>query len=209
MKHDERCLPRRVTKNRFFVTLFLLIPFQQANADAWQFGEFRNNPGSFLLGLVSGIAIHELGHFVAADAAGSDAEFDGVTVVYPYADLSDQDQLHVASAGFQFQWLASELALRHRHNNHLTDAGNNFSAGIVWAHLGVTAAYLTILRDHEDGDLYGMSQATGLSNSELALLVAIPAVLDAWRLMGADVPDWVPTLSIGSKGLGIVSTWNF
>jgi len=41
------------------------------------------------------------------------------------------------------------------------------------------------------------------------LIAAVPAVLDAWRLLGDDVPQWVPMLSVASKGLAATWIWTY
>ena len=194
-------------RSLFFILIFCT--GSSAFPSEWKFSQLNNHQGAFYLGLLTGFAGHELGHFAVAEVEDVKAEYDGITIVYPDEDLSDREQLRVSSAGFQAQWLISETALRYRSYHTLTEGGDNFNAGLVWAHLGITAAYLTILKNHKDGDIEGMSQATGISNNGLALMVAIPAALDAWRLMGSDVPDWVPIVSVGSKGLGIAAIWNF
>ena len=193
-------------------SLFFILMYCASNSafsSEWNLGQLTNHQGAFYLGLLTGFAGHELAHFAVAEAEGIKAEFDGVSIVYPDENLSDKERLRVSSAGFQAQWLISETALRYRSYHTLTDKGDNFNAGLVWAHLGITAAYLTVLKNHKDGDIEGMSQATGISSDRLALMVAIPAALDAWRLMGSDVPDWVPIVSVVSKGLGIAAIWNF
>jgi len=181
----------------------------QASAESWELNRYKNNKGAFLAGLFSGYAAHELGHIMVADSFGFDAEFDGVTIVYPGAIMTDAEQLQVSSAGFQVQWLVSEAALRYRKDRKLTNFGDNFNAGLVGAHLAISAAYMTVLLNHEDGDLQGMSEASGISNDKLAVLVAIPALLDTWRLFGHDVPDWVPALSAGSKGIVFSWIWTY
>jgi hypothetical protein len=193
------------------ILLLLLFIFfaSQASAEPWQFKQARNNPGAFLSGFLSGYAAHELGHIVVAESKGFDAEFDGVTLVYPQAEMSDAEHLQVASAGLQTQWLVSEAALRYRQRHKLGEFSDSYNAGLVFSHLTITAAYLTVLKDHADGDIEGMSVATGLSNDQLAGLVAIPAILDAWRLFGDKVPEWVPAVSLGSKVIGISAIWTY
>jgi hypothetical protein len=163
-----------------------------------------------LTGLVVGAAGmvlgHELGHFALAASMDIDAEFDGVTVVYPGTDLSSQQQARVASAGFQSQWLLSELAF------HFLDkpdaAPNSIAAGVVLGHLGITAAYLSFLKNEKEGDVAGMANAFGKNRTDLALLLAVPALLDGWRLFGKP-PDWVPVLSRAGKGLGLAWIWSW
>jgi len=41
------------------------------------------------------------------------------------------------------------------------------------------------------------------------LAIAIPAALDAWRLFGDDVPEWVPNLSVMGKGLAMAWIWTY
>lgn len=193
-------------------TLLLLIFLffaGQAVAEPWQFHQGRNNSGAFLSGFLSGYAAHELGHIVVAESMGFDAKFDGVTLVYPQADMSDAEHLQVASAGLQMQWLVSEAALRYRQKHKLNGFSDSYNAGLIFSHLTITAAYLTVLKDHKDGDIEGMSDATGLSNDQLAGLIAIPALLDAWRLFGEKVPGWVPAVSLGSKVVGISVIWTY
>lgn len=180
-----------------------------AVADPWEFSRIKKNGGAFLAGFASGYAAHELGHIVVANSLGFDTDFDGLTIIYPDATMTDAEQLQVTSAGFQTQWLVSEAALRYRNGRELTDFGDNYNAGLVVAHLAITAAYMTVLMNHEDGDLEGMSEATGISNDKLAALVAIPALLDTWRLFGSNVPKWVPALSAGTKVIGITMIWTY
>jgi len=166
--------------------------------------------GALISGSLTTIAVHELGHIAVAEYHDIDYKYDGVTLVYPDADLSESEHLRLASAGFQAQWGASEIAFRTLSGAEtLTEAKRSFARGVILGHIATTLAYATILKNHEDGDIEGMSQASGLSNNELALIVSIPAVLDYWRLFGTNVPDWIPAMSIGSKGLGITSIWTF
>jgi len=180
-----------------------------ASAEQWEWGRAKNNSGAFLLGFTSGYAVHELGHIIAAEALGFDTDFDGPTIIYPEAQMTDAEHLQVASAGFQAQWLVSEAALRYREHKKLAEFGDSFNAGLISSHLLITAAYMTVLMNHQDGDLQGASEATGISNDKLAALVAIPAILDTWRLFGKEVPEWVPALSVGAKGVGITMIWTY
>lgn len=191
------------------ILLVLIIIAGPAAADSWEFSRLKKNSGAFLAGFFSGYAAHEMGHIIVAESFGFDYKFEGVTIVYPGAIMTDAEHLQVSSAGFQTQWLVSEAALRYREQRKLTDFGDSYNAGLIGAHLVITAAYLTVLRNHRDGDLQGMSQATGVSNDKLAVLVAIPAVLDAWRLFGNNVPDWVPLFSVGAKGISISMIWRY
>ena len=44
---------------------------------------------------------------------------------------------------------------------------DNFGAGVICAHLGITQAYMTVLKDHKLGDIACMAQATGRSNNQM------------------------------------------
>ena len=197
---------------RYFRFLALLVPTllpMDAYGGGWSFEDARTERGRFTLGFASGIVAHELGHYVVATSKGYKVGHDGLSIVYPGAAFSDADQLQVASAGFQTQWLLTELILRDRNGREKKEPPGNFGAGVVCAHLGITLAYLVYLKDHKQGDVVSMAEATGLSNNQIALALAVPAALDAWRLFGNQVPEWVPQLSLLSKGLGMAWIWNF
>jgi hypothetical protein len=189
--------------------LLLLLFCSTVHASPWKFSDIRNSSHSFLMGFTTGYMAHELGHVLVAKTKGYSVELDGPSLVYPDLEEGTIDQLQIATAGFQAQWLVSEVALRYRENHRLSDRGNNFSAGLVVFHLATTVAYMTFLKDHEQGDTVGAAKATGLSTDQVALLAAIPALLDGWRLFATDPPAWVPALSVGTKGLGILAIWSY
>lgn len=176
---------------------------------AFDLVDIKRDQGSFAWGFFSGYAAHELGHLLVAGRLGYDSEFDGVTIVYPDAELEGRDLVRISSAGFQAQWLASELALRYREEPGLSLSADNYSAGVVAAHIAISAAYLSLLMHHPDGDIEGLSKGTGISRQQLALTLAIPALLDSWRLFGESTPAWVPAVSAGSKALGLTWIWTF
>ena len=206
---------QKVDKRKFPIAgalgsiLIVLLFCSTAHASPWKFSEIRNSTHSFLLGFTTGYMTHEVGHVLVAKTKGYSVELDGPSLVYPDLDEGTLDQLHIATAGFQAQWLVSEAALRYRENRRLSDCENNFNAGLVMFHLATTVAYMTFLKDHEQGDTVGAAKATGLSTDQVALLAAIPALLDGWRLFAEDPPAWVPALSAGTKGLGIFAIWSY
>lgn len=189
--------------------IYCVLLSKQADAQGWTFPEALPDWGKFTLGFVGGIAGHELGHYLVATSKGYKVHFDGFVLAYSGAELADADKLQVASAGFQAQWLMTELVLRDRDGRESTSAPGDFGAGVVCSHLGITFAYLTFLKNHKDGDIAGMANATGLSKNLLAAAVAIPAVLDTWRLFGNQVPAWVPHVSLLGKGLGMAWVWTY
>ena len=93
------------------LALLILLSTSQAFAEAWpqQGSEW---PG-FLGGVASGILLHELGHVVVASSQGYETRMDGLSLVYSPPLKSDRDKVRVATAGFQAQWIASEVAFRY------------------------------------------------------------------------------------------------
>ena len=178
-----------------------------ACAEDWSFSDVKEHPRSFITGLAAGVLFHEMGHVAVATAKGYDVGLDKLTIVYPHANMSKSDHLEVASAGFQAQWLMSEAVLRSQERSRGKHKLTNTEAGLVCAHLLITTAYLTVLKDHAGGDVVGISESSGLSHDKVAALIAIPAALDYWRLTGHHVPTWVPMLSVTAKGIGIGKIW--
>ena len=192
-----------------FILLFLTFLFTPLTANAWSLSQAGDKTTAFLLGFASGYLAHEAGHVVVAATKGYNVSLDGPTIIYPNANMSESDSLQISTAGFQAQWLASEAAFLYRSKKEMTSSSDNFTAGVISSHLVITTAYLTFLRNHSQGDLSGASEATGISTGQLAGMIAIPALLDTWRLFGDDVPKWVPALSVGAKGTGLIAIWTY
>ena len=180
-----------------------------ANAEGWSLDETGSRWQQFAFGFASGIVGHEAGHMLVATSKGYLVRYDGLSITYPGAKMSPASHLQLASAGFQSQWVMSELELRDQNGREHRKPPSDFAAGVVCSYLGVSLAYLTFLKNQNQGDVKGMSDATGLSRDRIALMLAIPAVLDTWRLFGDDVPQWVPTLSVMSKGIGAAWIWTY
>ena len=178
-----------------------------ACGEGWSFGDVGSEWDDFALGLASGLAAHEAGHYLVAKSKGYKVGHDGLSIIYPGAKFTAADQTRIASAGFQTQWMLNELVLHDRDEPRRKPG--NFGAGMLCAQIGTMLAYLTVLKDHPRGDIAGLSEATKLSNDRLALMLAIPGLLDAWRLFGNDVPRWVPQLSQVSKGIGMTWIWAY
>ena len=187
----------------------LLFGALPAHAAGWSPGTLRQDWAPFLLGLAGGIAAHELGHVVVAKARGYHLDHDGLSITYPDADFSRSGHLQTASAGLQTQWLVTEAVFARQQLRDPDNPPGPVAAGLVCAHLAISAAYLTVLKDHDRGDVVGMSDASGLSTDSLVLLALVPALLDGWRLFGDQVPRWVPALSIGFKGAALIAIWTY
>lgn len=180
-----------------------------AAAEGWAIEPDASAWSRFALGIASGIVAHELGHVAVATSKGYKVSHDGLSITYPGAEYSRSSHLQLASAGFQTQWALSEFVLRDEHGHEHMKPPSDFGAGVVASYIGVSIAYLTILKNQETGDVNGMATATGLSHDRIALMMAVPAVLDAWRLFGDDVPSWVPAVSVMSKGIGAAWIWSY
>jgi len=165
---------------------------------------------SFIGGALTTLAVHEASHIVAANSYGADVDVDGLSLVYPGFEPTPRQQMRIASAGFQGQWLASELAFSMLSSDTVKNnkPKEQFYSGIVAGHIAISTAYI-LLKEDARSDIYAMSNVSGLSRNEVLALLLIPAGIDAARLWMDDAPAWLQTVSITSKGLGIAAVWNF
>lgn len=186
----------------------IILPIS-AHAQLINIEQIKSSWGLVLGGAATSIAAHELGHFMVAEHEDADAYFDNITVKYRHTDGSDKQNLRLSSAGYQTQWLTSELGFYQLNQANISDNKRAWNAGLVIGHLGITAAYLTFLKDHEDGDARGVSSATDISTDKIVALLAIPALLDSWRLFGQNTPKWASWTSQGFKAVGISAIWQF
>jgi hypothetical protein len=196
----------KTISHRFFLVLMLLLPVS-AWSEGWVLDQSLSGWERFALGVASGIVAHEAGHVVVATTKGYSVSHDGLSITYPGTHFTNSGQLQLASAGFQTQWVLSELVLSDQTGKERKKPPGDFGAGVVSSYIGVSVAYLTFLKNQLNGDVYGMSRASGYSHDRIALMLAVPAALDAWRLFGDDVPEWVPALSVMSKGAGAAWIW--
>jgi hypothetical protein len=185
------------------IILLVLTLQTTAFASGWNQDALPKSVPTFLLGFAGGIALHEMGHLAVASAEGYRVGNSGLSLVYSPAFRSNPDRLRVSTAGFQAQWLTTEAAFHYR------AAAPDLTAGLISAHLAITAAYLAVLKNHPRGDTVGASRASHLSTDQLILIVTLPALLDGWRLLGTDVPAWVAPLSIGYKAGCLTAVWTY
>ena len=80
--------------------------------EGWSFDDARSDWGNFALGFGAGYLGHELGHYVVATSKGYKVGHDGVSLIYSGPPFTNADHLQIASAGFQSQWLLTELVFR-------------------------------------------------------------------------------------------------
>lgn len=180
-----------------------------SHAQLLKFDIIKSNWGMTTAGVAATIIGHELGHFAIAESEDADAYFDNFTVKYRNQDSTDRQSLRLSSAGFQSQWIISELAFAKLKQDDLSEREQALFGGLVLGHIAITAAYVLGLKDHEDGDATGIAATSNYSNDQIALAIAIPAALDAWRLLSKDPPRWTPWVSVGAKASGIAAVWIF
>lgn len=200
---------QRIIRRFFQLAAVLLGCLNIANAEQLNLETIKDNWGITLGGAATTIVIHELGHFLAAELENVDASFDGVTIKYDNTEGTDRQGLRLSSAGYQMQWLASEYAFWQLSRPQISARTRAWNTGIVLGHIGITAAYLSFLKDQQEGDSVGVSEATNMSTDQLVALLAIPAVLDSWRLFGKHSPRWASWASRGFKTVGISAIWTF
>jgi len=162
----------------------------------------------FWEGAVAGLLFHELGHSVVGMAYGGKPQLNNGSIVYPNSHFSRKVSMRVSSAGFQAQWLLSELSFAAlKHDNGLLS--RRHYQGMIAMHLAISTAYLIRLKDMSTSDIYAASQTSHISRDQLAWMTFLPAALDAYRLMGEGVPDWVDHLSLGIKAAEAGYVWTF
>ena len=199
-KHWNRC--------SFLLILLCALPLA-ARAEGVRLDTLKSHWGLVLGGAATTLAIHELGHLMVAGLEGADPYFDGTTIKYREAEGTDEQNLRLSSSGFQAQWITSEYAFHQLRRNDLNQSQRAWNAGLVLGHIGITAAYLLVIQDQDYGDVEGISNATGLSTTEVLGLLTLPAFLDSLRLFGENSPDWLGWTSAGYKAVGITAVWTF
>ncbi len=159
---------------------------------------------TFLGGALTTLAVHEGSHYFIAKQHGFDVDFSGLSIVYPDWDPSPQQKMRISTAGFQSQWIASELAFA-KLEKKTDDA---FYQGMVAGHIAISFAY-TVLKEDDTSDIYAISSVSDLSRNQVLAFLLVPASIDAARLWMETPPKWLKNVSIASKGLGIAAIWKF
>ena len=191
---------------RGLAMLCCLIPYMAQAEDEidddtmWQYRTFWEGAAGALL-------VHELGHVLVATSYGAHPQLNRGSVVYPHAQFSAAQSVRVSSAGFQMQWLLSELAFSDLTSEQPSHP--HLAQGAIAMHLAISAAYLIHLKDMPTSDIYALSQTTQQSQNSLAWWVSIPAMLDAYRLLATDVPAWLPYVSMGFKAAEVSYVWRY
>ena len=81
----------------------------------------------------------------------------------------------MASAGFQSQWILSELALDYLETKS-NEKYRKLAEGVVIAHIAITALYLTALKNEETGDVVAMADALQVSRDTVAIALFVRSV---------------------------------
>ena len=185
------------------VTVLYSVAATPVLAGNWSSPETTSDWMVFVAGIGGAVVTHELGHIAVATGYNYSIHHDGLSITYGPTIRSLREHLRIASAGFQGQWIATEAAFA-------LDSKDSFLAkGVICGHLATTLSYVVVLKNHPQGDTVSIAKSSGLSVNQVAALVSLPALLDAWRLFGHDVPGWIPGLSIALKGAAISAVWTF
>ena len=179
----------------FILQTFLLSQSQASPYRNWE---------AFFGGMLTTFAIHESSHYLMAKLYGFDIGLDNVSIVYPDWDPTPREKMRIASAGFQGQWIVSELAFSRLEKK----PDEKYYEGIVAGHVAISLAY-TILKKNDTSDIHSMSSVSDFSSNELLLFLLVPASIDVFRLWVDESPKWLKNISIASKGLGITAIWKY
>lgn len=193
--------------NYLAIGLTLWLAAASTPTQAWSLSDLGRDPWRFVAGFASGLVIHEAGHVLLADLHGYSVDHDGLSLVYDGAAMSDRDRLRISSAGMQAQWLVNEYVFASQ--GRKSGGIGNFGAGIIVSQLAVSLAYLTVLKDHEQGDVEGMRQSSGWSRDQLGVSLGLISAMDSWRLSGHRLPRWLPAVSVATKSVMIGAIWSF
>jgi len=193
------------------ISSLLAVEMKQNSVDSKTFENVSTNilyDGDFWEGAIGGLLFHELGHVLVGMGYGGNPQLNNGSIVYPNSQFSRKASMRVSSAGFQAQWLLSELSFLGLKDDDGWLNRRHYQ-GMIAMHIAISTAYLIRLKDMPTSDIYAASQASQLSRKQLAWVTFLPAALDAYRLMGEDVPDWVGHLSLGIKAAEVGYTWQF
>ena len=177
------------------LTIIFSLESQAAEGRDWQ---------AFLGGALTTLAVHESSHYLIAKQYGFDVGLSGLSIVYPDWDPSPQQKMRVSTAGFQGQWIASEIAFAELEKK--TD--DAFYQGMVAGHIAISFAY-AVLKEDDTSDIYAISSVSDLSRNQVLAFLLVPAGIDAARLRMEAPPKWLRNVSIASKGLSIAAIWKF
>ncbi|MDQ6973785.1 MAG: hypothetical protein Q9M10_02785 [Mariprofundaceae bacterium] len=203
---------KKIVIYMLYSSLFLFSPHVWASETRGNDAMYKDSKAwqdiHFWEGAAGGLLFHELGHIVVGMTYGGSPQLNRGSIVYPNHSFTRQASMRVSSAGFQAQWLLSELSFATLKDNDGMFSPRSYQ-GAIAMHLAISTAYLIRLKDMPTSDIYAASKTSHVSRNQLAWAVFLPAALDAYRLMGNDVPAWVAHLSMGIKGVEFGYIWQF
>lgn len=183
-----------------------LLLFAAPSARAWT--PTLEGAAPLAAGFAAGLGLHEAAHWAVVLSTGQEPHWRGASIVYDTSRMTRREHLFSSSAGTLSNWLTTETAFALTNE----DPGD-FAAGVIFSEILTAAAYVTVLYSHEEGDVTGISKASGVGRPWIAAAMALPAALDAWRLLDAPLkPSWgrvVPVASRSAKALGLVWVLSF
>jgi hypothetical protein len=141
---------------------------------------------SLIAGMVSSIALHEVGHIAASLSMGATPTFGfdaGRPTVYSGIDVKvdPHKQFIFSSAGLTVQSLLDEIVLDVPHADSKKPA-SPFERGILAGGIGTTLFYLTIGRRGSVSDVEFMARTHALSATQVTLIYGSIAALHTLRI---------------------------
>jgi hypothetical protein len=210
----------------WILSFFLLA--ESAWGETWDAGEVA----WFVAGGLSAFVLHESGHALVAESLGFRSRIESRSDPIPflvvrydligarnpsgeitYVDRNGnlisngaQKRFVIASAGINMQNITSELILTRY--PHLQAEQRPFLKGLLAFNIVTSMGYALVGRKDRDGDIHGMSEALGVRDEWVGVMVFVPAALDLYRYY---YPEslWAPWASRGAKGyfLGLSFRW--
>lgn len=176
----------------------LELSFRQTENNRAYF-KLSDTPG-FLLGVLTGLAIHESGHFLMDEALGTSPFVEKVNADgFPFFALtykkkvSKKEEYEIASAGFWTQNLMAEWIL-YKYPHVWKDAPN-LAKGAFAFHI-ITSfiySYAALTKSGPDErDTLGMADGLGIDERLVGAAILIPALLDLHRSIkpGSKLAIW-------------------
>jgi hypothetical protein len=186
----------------------------------------------FVAGGAAGFVLHESAHALVAEAYGFSPRLESRSKPIPFLivryDLTgvrqssgelayiDRDgnpipngaQKHfvIASAGIDMQNIASEWILTT--HPHIREERRPFLKGMLTFNILTSIGYALVGRKDRDGDVRGMSEALGVRDEVIGVMLFVPAALDLYRYYYPG-SVWAPWAARGAKGyfLGLSFRW--
>jgi len=166
--------------------------------------------GRFLGGALAGLGAHEMGHLLFdvvfdADPGIEKVSFKGLPffAITHRGDVTPRQEYVISSAGFWMQHATSEWILSA--DPDLRHTAGSFRKGVLAFNVGASAVYAAAAfarTGPAERDTRSMAASLGIDERWVAVMILVPAVLDAVRYFRPDA-RWVAWSSRGVK-IGLV-----